>query len=192
MTKLLPLLTSILLLGCASPTPSQEAKLLKLDPQSRTFIAPATGQKITLSLGKNIRNSYSDFQLANRIIGFQQDTESFYKIGDQKIAESSVIHLHDLDFVTLQHDSSTGRTLIIEDTSDALSVKRYILLTPANQSFTSSYLSPDEKHWHEDFGESFAPPDLILLPENKVKIQGGPIINLNDIVQSPTPFSVGG
>jgi len=194
MIKFLPLITSSLFLVACSPTSPRPRPKPNLIPiLSGEFIHPADGQTISLTIGENLSGNPQAIVPPSGIFHFQQATSSFYTFQGEKIAESSVTWKE--QSIEIQHEPTSGKILITEDSSDALPVKRYILLSPLPglpRRLNVHYLSPHVRFWNTTDPDLHIPPELILLPNHKVWVEGGSIIKLSDIYKSTTPISTGG
>ena len=177
--------------------PPPEAEYLKMT--NRKFVSPSDGMIFRLSLGENLnQNTGGITPIPKGIIGERQATASFYSIEDlggagYGSAESSIAEgfEHLIDHLEIQHEPSSGRILVTEDTSDALPCKRYVLFTPTRPGYGVDYLAPSYDINLEDQGFPSSPPEVILLREDRAWV-GGKIIPISRIPKSKHPFSLGG
>lgn len=189
MIKFLPLIiSSLLLVACSSTTPRPKPNLIPI--VSGEFINPTDGQSISLTIGENLGENPQTIVSPSGISQFQQATSSFYTFQGEKIAESSVTWKG--QNIEIQYEPTSGKILITEDSSDALPLKRYILLSPLAGKLTAHYLGLHDRFWIAIDPDIHVPPELILLPNHKVWVEGGHILELKNIYKSTTPFSIGG
>ena len=166
---------------------------------NRTFESPSDGMNFRLSLGERLyQNTGGITQVPSGISGIRQATDSFYSIEDENgsgygDAESSISEDldHFIQYIKVQHEPTSGRILVTEDTSDALPSKRYILFTPTRPGYSVEYLAPNYDVIIDEGGLPTSPPELVLLPANRVWIEGK-IIPISRIPKSAHPFSLGG
>lgn len=164
-----------------------------------TFVNPSDGSIFRLALGKKLNPDTGGITpIPKGIVGERQATASFYSVEDlgggrYASAESSIAEGSErlIDFIDIQHEPSSGRILLTEDTSDALPCKRYILFTPTRPGYSIDYLAPDYEINSEEEVFPSSPPEVILLPEDRVWV-GGKIIPISRITKSKHPFSLGG
>lgn len=174
-----------------------KADYLKLEDQE--FVSPSDGMIFRLKLGDRLyQNTGGITELPKGISGFRGATASYYSIEDKNgcgygDAESSVsLGLeHYLKHIKIQHEPSSGRILVTEDTSDALPSMRYILFTPTKSGYSVYYLAPDYDNNLEEQGFPSSPPAVILLPEDRAWINGD-IIPIYKVRKSKHPFNLGG
>lgn len=199
--KILLLLFPVLIFSaCAtSSSPqasSQKAEHVKLE--NGTFVSPSDGMIFRLSLGKELNETTGGITpVPKDIRGVRQATASYYSIEDAcgagyGHAESSIAEgfEHSIDHIEVQHEPSSGRILLTEDTTDALPCKRYILFTPTCPGYRVDYLAPDYESNIEIYGYPSSPPKVILLSGDRAWI-GGEIIHISQIPKSNHPFSLG-
>ncbi len=180
-----------------SPVPSPKAEYLKMT--NRTFVSPSDGMIFRLSLGKRLYQDTGGItQVPSGISGIRQATASFYSIEDEngsgyRDAESSISEGldHFIQYIKVQHEPTSGRILVTEDTSDALPAKRYILFTPTRPGYSVHYLAPNYEISIEKGGLPSSPPEVILLSDDRTWIEGK-IIPMSRIPKSAHPFSLGG
>jgi hypothetical protein len=194
---LLPLL---FLSGCATQSPpnAPSPKAEYLDLKGRTFVSPSDGAIFQLTLGRELHQDTGGItQVPKGIPGVRQATASFYSIEDKHgggygDAESSIAEgfEHAIQHIRIQHEPTSGRILVTEDTSDALPCKRYILFAPTNPGYTVYYLAPNYESNFEKQGFPSSPPKITLLSEDRAWV-GGEIIPLSRIPKSKHPFSLG-
>jgi hypothetical protein len=177
--------------------PPPKAEYLKV--ANRTFVNPSDGVTFRLSLGKNLNQDTGGITpIPEGITGERQATASFYSIEDgvgagYGSAESSIAEgvQHLIDRLKVQHEPTSGRILVTEDTSDALPCKRYILFTPTHPGYNVDYLAPHYEINLEEQGFPMSPPEVILLPDDRAWVEGK-IIPISRIPKSKHPFSLGG
>ena len=201
MKPLILLAIACIISSCANPNTykSRQSKAEFLTMVDRKFTSPTDGTIFQLTLGKQLdSNDRGVTDIPDGIIGERSATDSYYSIkGKQGLvcgkAESSIAEgfEHSLKFIEIQHERSSGRILVTEDTSDALPVMRYILFTPIHNGYSVDYLAPRYESNFEKQGFPDSPPCIILLPEDKVWI-GGEIIPFSEIPKFKDPFSLGG
>lgn len=166
---------------------------------NRMFVSPSDGVIFRLSLGEELNQDTGGITpIPNGIIGERQATASFYRIedvggsgygeGESSIPEGSERRI---EHIEVQHEPSSGRILVTEDTSDALPCKRYILFTPTHPGYSVDYLAPKYQINLEEQGFPTSPPVVILLSEDRAWV-GGKIIPISRIPKSKHPFSLGG
>jgi hypothetical protein len=181
----------------SSPNASPEkAEYVKM--ANRTFVNPSDGMIFRLSLGKELSQDTGGITpVPKGIPGVRQATGSYYSIEDAGgagygAAESSIAEgfEHSIEHVEVQHEPSSGRILVTEDTSDALPCKRYILFTPTRPGYRVDYLAPDYDSRFEEQGFPSSPPRVTLLSEDRAWI-GGEIIPISRVPKSRYPFSLG-
>jgi len=166
---------------------------------NRTFVNPSDGTIFRLSLGKKLNEDTGGITpIPNGITGERQATASFYSIEDvggagYGSAESAIAEgfEHLINHLVIQHEPSSGRLLVTEDTSDALPCKRYILFTPTRPGYRVDYLAPSYEINLEHQGFPTSPPEVILLSEDRAWVKGE-IIPISRIPKSKQPFSLGG
>lgn len=174
-----------------------EAEYLKM--KDRTFVSPSDGTIFRLTLGERFyQNSGGITEIPKGISVNRQATASYYSILDKDgsgygDAESSISNdlEHYVKHIKVQHEPSSGRILVTEDTSDALPSKRYILFTPTHPGYSIHYLAPDYDGNLDDHGFPSSPPEVILLPDNRAWIDGK-VMPISRITKSKHPFSLGG
>jgi hypothetical protein len=186
--------------ACATSSPPEalqpKAEYLKM--ANRSFASPSDGMVFRLKLGKELNQDTGGITpVPDGIPGVRQATASYYSIEDAGgagygNAESSISEgfEHSLDHIKIQHEPSSGRVLVTEDTSDGLPCKRYILFTPTRPGYSVEYLAPRYESNFEEQGFPSSPPTIILLPENRAW-NGGEIIPISRIPKSKHPFSLG-
>jgi hypothetical protein len=197
---LLLIVPALVLSSCATSSSikasSQKVEYLKMS--NGTFTSPSDGMIFRLSLGKELNQDTGGITpVPIGIPGVRQATASFYSIEDRDgagygHAESSIPEgfEHCLNHVEIQHESSSGRILVTEDTSDALPCKRYILFTPTHPGYRVDYLAPDYESHLQEHGLPCSPPKVILLPQDRALI-GDQILPISRIPKSKHPFSLG-
>jgi hypothetical protein len=166
---------------------------------NQTFVSPSDGMTFRLSLGKRLYQDTGGItQVPSGISGIRQATASFYSIEDENgsgygDAESSISEDldHFIQYIKVQHEPTSGRILVTEDTSDALPSKRYILFTPTRPGYSVRYLAPKYDLSIGEGGFPSSPPEVILLPDDRTWIEGK-IIPMSRIPKSVHPFSLGG
>jgi hypothetical protein len=177
-------------------TPRPNANSIKLINQK--FTNPSNGTVFRLTLGKSLFDEAEFTPIPEGIVGERQPTNSHYSVVDKNgmrknIAESSISA--DLAYMTervkIQHEIQSDRILLTEDTSDALPTKRYILFTPNGSGYRVQYLAPNYESNFENQGFPDSPPNIILLPNNQIWVDGK-ILPLSRIFKSNNPFSLGG
>lgn len=198
---------SLLATGChTTPPPTTiegpPATIIPFDAATLTFKHPQTGHLFHLHLRDELYQDTGGItpMPSNVKVGHRDATSSYYEPEDENggaFAPAESLYQRDLrDIVasntSIQYQPDSGYLLITEDKSDGLPCKRYILYTtrPAG-GYEVKYLSPE---WHNESGHlglPTSPPDIVLLPGGRAKINGK-IILVRDIVQSSMPFSLGG
>jgi hypothetical protein len=201
MKSLILLAITCFIPSCANPnaykSPQPKAEFLTM--VDRKFTSPTDGTIFQLTLGKQLdSNDRGVTPIPDGIIGERSATDSYYSIkGKQGLVhgkvESSIAEgfEHSLKFIEIQHERSSGRILVTEDTSDALPVMRYILFTPTHPGYSVDYLAPRYENNFEKQGFPDSPPRIILLPDDKVWV-GGEILPFSEIRKSKHAFSLGG
>lgn len=201
MKSLILLVIACFILSCTSryayKSPQPRAEFLTM--VDRKFTSPTDRTSFQLTLGKQLdSNDRGVTDIPDGIIGERSATASYYSIKDKQgvvcgKAESSIAEgfEHSLKFIEIQHERSSGRILVTEDTSDALPVMRYILFTPTYPGYSVDYLAPRYESNFEKQGFPDSPPRIILLPEDKVWV-GGEIVPFSEIPKFKHPFSLGG
>ena len=201
MHRSLLLLSALALSACATSNPSNPPSPAAdyLEMKDRTFVSPSDGMVFRLSLGERLyQNTGGITEVPSGISGIRQATASIYSIEDRHgagygDAESSVSEglEHFIQYIKVQHEPTSGRILVTEDTSDALPGKRYILFTPTRPGYAVHYLAPDYDSNFEEQGFPSSPPEVVLLRDNRAWI-GGEVIPISRIPKSNHPFSLGG
>ena len=162
---------------------------------NRTFISPSDGAIFRLSPGKGLPQDTGGITpIPEGIPGDRNATASYYSIeGGYGEAESSIAEgfEHAIDHIRIQHECDSGRTLVTEDTSDALPSKRYIMFTPTRPGYSIDYLAPKYEINHENQGFLYELPQVILMPGDRAWVDGA-IIPVSRIRKSKHPFSLGG
>jgi hypothetical protein len=187
--------------SCANPyvyeSPRPKADFLSM--VDRKFTSPSDGTIFQLTLGEELDSlARGVTPTPDGIIGNRSATASYYSIKNKHgvvygKAESSITEgfEHSLKFIQIQHERSSGRILVTEDISDALPNKRYILFTPTHPGCRVDYLAPHYESNFEKQGFPDSPPQMILLPEDKVWV-GGEILPFSEMPKYKHPFSLGG
>lgn len=201
---LLPLIMG----GCknaASPPfdkTASSALQVHMDAGALTFQHPQTGHVFHLHLRDELHQDTGGLTpVPSNIKGGMRDaTSSYYEPEDENgatFAPAESLYRHDLADIaasntSIQFQADRGLLLITEDKSDGLPCKRYILYTSLSTGgYRVTYLSPASGHRSVKGGLPASPPDVELLPEGKARIKGK-VLNVEDIDQSTSPFSLGG
>ena len=125
--------SALLWTACSSSPPTTTTSGPKSIPLVEgNFTLPSNGQTISLTIGKTLSDIPEAIEEPQEIFKLRQATSSFYSYQGQKIAESSITWKG--QGIDIQHEPSSGKILITENTSDALPCIRYILLTPRRRS----------------------------------------------------------
>jgi len=175
-----------------------------INPKTLSFKHPGTGHVFFLHLSERLEHDTGGITEVpkNINIGVRDATSSYYEPTDSNgcgyaCAESLYSHYDHPDRVArnteIQYQPDTRRLLITEDNSDGQPCRRYILYTPDHLGYKVTYLTPILLPPHykvPTFITLEIPPDIHLLPGDRAEIDGK-IVKVDDIAQSPHPFSVG-
>ena len=200
---LLPLITG----GCKNASPpadkaASSVHKVHFDEGALTFKHPQTGHVFHLHLRDELHQDTGGVTSVPSNIkeGMRDATSSYYEPEDENgstLAPAESSYHHDLaDIVvrntTIQFQADSGRLLITEDKGDGLPCRRYILYTSLpGGGYRVTYLAPACGHGSSNAGFPVQPPDVELLPDGKARIKGK-VLNVEDIDQSTSPFSLGG
>jgi hypothetical protein len=187
-----------------SSTSQAPAIRLRIDSKTMSFNHPGNGDMFFLRIGDELYHDTGGItEVPKNIgIGIRDATSSYYEPRDKNggyYANAESIWSRDnaervVDNTEIQYQADAGRLLITEDKSDASPCRRYILYSQrAGGGYTVAYLAPKPtKVSQSEYVEfSSLPSDIHLLPGDRAEIDGK-IMSIDDIPQSPHPFSIGG
>lgn len=193
-----------LTMGCSSRQEKgrETVQILRFDPATLSFTIPTTGDVFELHLGDELFHDTGGMtEVPRGMRGAVRDaTSSFYEPKDKNgggYASAESLYRRDWGDVVARNSSvqflpDSGRLLITEDKSDGLPCRRYTLYTvQPHGGYRVTYLAPPWKPVFASPALFSGPPDIQLLSGNRARIEGK-VMRIDDIDQSPHPFSVGG
>ena len=190
--------------GCqtsAPPTKSTVATKVQVDGKTLAFKHPGTGDTFALHLGDELFHDTGGMTEVPRHIkdAVRDATSSYYdptnKDGAGYVAAESLYTHNQADLVarntTIQYQPDSGRLLITENKSDGRPCLRFILYTSRRSGgYKATYLAPGYTRIPGGNPIDSVPSEIHLLPGNRAEINGK-VVRIDDIPQSPHPFSVG-